>query len=141
MLWEAFASAGCGTDIIKRPVNITDRKSLPHAGTWPDLVSCIWRMVEVGYEPYPIFILRDWNATIKSVIRRDADRKQNEVERNMARAFATMGAVATEYHNSIYVTYEAFCLSEGFRRWLFRSKLSLPEPKIEINFANEKYYE
>lgn len=141
MLWEAFASAGCGIDIKKRPVNITDRRSLPHAHEWPNLATWIWRMIEQGYEPHPIFILRDWNATIKSVMGRDANRKQNEVERNMTRALAMMGAVAAEYHNSIYVTYEAFCLEEGFRRWLFCDKLFLREPEIEIKYANRKYYE
>lgn len=41
-----------------------------------------------------------------------------------------------------YVTYEAFCLSDGFRRWLFEERLQLPYPAdFEIKYANEKYYQ
>ena len=141
MLWEALASAGCGVDIEKNPENYAARRSLPHAGEWPDIVGWVWDVVKRNYEPYPIFILRDWYCTVRSITWRDASRDWEETEKNMVRAFATMGAIAAEYHNSTYVTYEAFCLSEGFRRWLFKTKLCLPEPTIEINFANEKWYE
>jgi len=41
----------------------------------------------------------------------------------------------------IYITYEAFCLHPGFRKWLFVERLGLVEPDIEIKYANPKYYE
>lgn len=141
MLWEALASSGCGIDISKRPENFTIRYSLPHAYTWPDLLKICRDLKSRSYEIQPLIILRDYYCTVRSVIRRDPERPWSDVEKNMARSLAEIGLIAERYRNTIYITYEAFCLSEGFRRWLFKSKLGLPEPKIEINFANEKWYE
>jgi len=141
MLWEALASAGCGIDIDEKPMNYTERWSLPHAGEWPNFPRVMDELEAVGYEIQPLVIFRDYYCTIKSVLRRDTKREWGLVELNMATALKTIGLISSIYKNIVYITYEAFCQSEGFRRWLFKSKLCLPEPTIEINFANEKWYE
>ncbi len=84
----------------------------------------------------PIIIFRDWNATVISVLRRDPVRTRTRVERNMRKAIHVIGNLI----DPIYITYEAFCLEPGFRKWLFVERFGLSEPNIEIKYANSKYY-
>lgn len=141
LLWEALASAGCGIDIEERPELYTVRYSLPHAHEWPDLLDITGEIEERGYSIQPLIILRDYYCTIMSVLRRDKDISFPAVELNMSNALWKIGQLASNYPYTIYITYEAFCQNERFRRWLFCNRLGLSEPDIEIKYANEKYYE
>ena len=141
MLWEALASAGCGIDIEERLESYTVRYSMPHARRWPLLIENAHALEGFGYSVQPLIILRDWYCTIKSVMRRDETREWDKIEKNMVRAFTRIAPLTIHYENTIYITYESFCLHPEFRRWLFCDKLGLPEPDIEIKYANEKYYE
>lgn len=117
------------------------RRSLPHAHQWPNIGIISLKLRNQGrYKVYPILMLRDWNATINSVIRRDGRRKAHICEQNMR--MAIFMASSTFPRTLIYVTYEAFCLSEGFRKWLFNDKLELPYPEeFQIHYANNQYYD
>ena len=141
MLWEALASAGCGIDIEERPENYTGRRSLPHAGEWPNLIEWMVGVKHKGYEVIPLYILRDWYATIQSVLKREEDRDSDQIEWNMTHALYKMAFTTKSFNKSMYITYESFCLHPEFRRWLFCDKLGLLAPNIEIKYANEKYYE
>ena len=94
-------------------------------------------MLDAGYEVQPILILRDWYCTVRSVLRRDYVRSFEKCEQNMRNALERVSGI---FPNLIYVTYEAFCQQPQFRRWLFVEKLGLPEPAIQIKYANLKYY-
>lgn len=147
MLEEAFVSAGCYRDSKHASIqNLPDfsesesplvfRRSLPHAGEMPDLFMCASLMMRAGFRPQPIAIFRDWNATVQSVLRRDPETRASVVEANMRKAIRAIGHMI----EPIYITYEAFCLEPGFRKWLFVERFGLMEPDIEIKYANLKYY-
>ena len=147
MLEEAFVSAGCyrdskhasGTkpDFSKSKSPLVFRRSSPHAGKWPDLHLYEAHMQEAGFRVQPIAIFRDWNATVQSVLRRDPERRAEMIEANMRLAIFAIGHMI----EPIYITYEAFCLESGFRKWLFVERFGLKEPTIEIAYANKKYYQ
>ena len=146
MLEEAFVSAGCyrdsrhasGTepDFSESRDPLVFRRSLPHAGAWPDLRKYAALMLRAGFRVQPIIIFRDWNATVQSVLRRNPETRASVVEANMRKAIRAIGYLA----DPIYITYEAFCFHPEFRKWLFVEKLGLTEPDIEIKYANPKYY-
>jgi len=151
MLTEAFRLAGCHEepwhggypedglyDFNKMPDLFVFRRSLPHAHRWPALWSIYRQMLDAGYEVQPILILRDWHCTIQSVIGRDYARTVEKCEQNMRNALERVSGI---FPNLIYVTYEAFCLQREFRKWLFCEKLGLPEPTVQIQYANPKHYE
>jgi hypothetical protein len=137
MLENAFISAGCHqrNDDLS-PDRVVIRRSLPHAGGWPDLWGLTAAILQAGYSVNPIVILRDWNATVQSVLRRDDTRTVEAIENNMRHALREIGSLI----DPIYVTYEAFCLQPGFRKWLFVERFGLAEPDIKIKYANPKYY-
>lgn len=143
MLEEAFVSAGChrvsGTepDFSESEPPLVFRRSLPHAGEWPHLMHYSALMMRAGFRTQPIIIFRDWNATVQSVLRRDPERRASVVEWNMRKAIREIGSLI----DPIYITYEAFCLEPGFRKWLFVERFGLAEPDIEIKYANLKYYD
>jgi hypothetical protein len=149
MLTDAFVSAGCHEEARHRkhhhdyrfndmPDLLVFHRSMPHAQHWPDLRAIAGQMVKAGYVVQPLLIVRDWHCTVQSVIRRDDQRDAHVVERNMRRAIYEASSAFSKA--LIYVTYESFCQHKEFRRWLFCEKLGLPEPMIEIKYANEKYY-
>ncbi len=150
MLAEAFVSAGChyeprhnshleDYEFEKMPDLLVFRRSIPHAGETPEFAEIRSDMEMAGYDILPIFIFREWNATIKSVLRRSSLRNVKMLESKIR--YGLFRAVELFQHwGFIYITYEAFCLSENFRRWLFVERLGLKEPEIEIAYANEKYY-
>lgn len=149
MLAKALVLAGCHEDprhrvymddyeFEKMPDLLMFRRSLPHAGKWPDPGYNRAQMEKAGYEVVPLFIIRDWFCTVRSVIRR-AFRHIGDIEDNMRKALYT---VADAFPRCLtYVSYESFCLHPEFRRWLFVERLGLKESTIEINYANPKYYE
>ncbi len=150
MLAEAFVSAGChyepshnshleDYEFEKTPDLLVFRRSIPHARHIPKFAEIRSEMEIAGYDVLPIFIFREWNATIKSVLRRDPQRNADVLEHRIRYGlFRAIGAF--KYWGFIYVTYEAFCLDEDFRRWLFVERLGLKEPEIQIVYANDKYY-
>lgn len=87
-------------------------------------------------------MLRDFHASARSVIRRGYGRSIDECYSNQRKAFKEMAFLCNlNIGEFTYVTYEAFCLSEGFRRWLFEERLQLPYPEdFQIFFANSQYY-
>jgi len=153
MMTDALREAGCyekpehGNDPLnfnykfhKMPDLFVMRRSLPHAHQWSNIGMIEMKMRNQGrFKVFPILMIRDWNATVRSVMRRDGRRKYHRCEQNMR--LAMFMAMTTFPRTLIYVTYEAFCLSEGFRKWLFNDKLELPYPEeFQIHYANEQYY-
>ena len=121
-------------------------RSIPHAGKIDNLGSIIDSSRSFGVQPWLLFIVRDGNAAAQSVERRDPDRNFDRLYFNsyyslQRQALATVGKVAGNTMGFDLITYEAFCLQEGYRRWLVdRWGLTYPED-FEIKFANDKYYE
>lgn len=146
MLEEAFVSAGCyrdskhasgfHPDFSESRNPLVFRRSLPHAGRWHPLMRYSALLLRAGFRVQPIIIFREWNATVQSVLRRDPETRASVVEWNMRKAIREIGNLI----DPIYITYEAFCLEPGFRKWLF-ARFDLPDPQIEIKYANPKYYE
>ena len=152
MLTDALVSAGCHEEawhggwpendnyrFNDMPDLFVFRRSLPHAHRWADLRAISGQMVKSGYIVQPLLIVRDWHCTIQSVIRRDGSRNFWVLEQNMR--LAVREASEAFPNTLIYVTYESFCHHAEFRRWLFCERLELPEPTIQINYANKQYYE
>jgi len=151
MLANAFRLAGCHEEpahdgypedgkynFVDMPDLFVFRRSLPHAHRWPPIWDIYKQMLDAGYEVQPILILRDWHCTIQSVIRRDYIRSFDKQEQNMRNAIERIAGI---FDNLIYVTYESFCIHREFRIWLFCERLKLPEPEIQIWYANTQYYE
>jgi hypothetical protein len=151
MLADAFRSVGCHEEpwhggwpedgnyrFETMPDLFVFRRSLPHAHRWPDLPAIRKQMEGARYNVQPLIIMRDWFCTIKSVIRRGYQGEWSTCESNM-REGPLMAF--RDLPDLIYVTYESFCRHPQFRRWLFVDKLGLPNPTLQINYANDKYYE
>jgi hypothetical protein len=146
MMAEALVSAGCYYDDKYREVDfsglpdlIVARRSFPHHGEWVDAGRIIHGMWSAQYKTHVLFMVRDWNATRYSIMQRRKGLPYHIVEKNMVFAMEQWFYIPTQ--NKVYVSYEAFCLSPGFRKWLFTERLGLPEPTIEIKYGNNKYYE
>jgi len=93
-----------------------------------------------GFAITPLLILRDWYATVQSVLRRDPGRKIHEIEKNMRYTVGYVGNIFAD-DQLLYVSYEAFCDSADYRNWLFYERLGLDGPKIHIRMGeNTKYY-
>ena len=151
LLAEALVSAGCHYEgwhagynddykFDEMPDLLVFRRSLPHAHRWPDLQHLRNQMENAGYSVQPLFTVRDWNSTICSVIRRGYQGSREDCEGNMRYA---LGHVYEGFGDElIVVSYEAFCQSPAFRKWLFCDRLGLKEPTIKIRPSeNEKYYD
>jgi hypothetical protein len=120
-------------DLKRADGDIVIHRSLPHARRMPDLQAMRSDLVMYGgfqFENiHTLFIVREMNATISSVIRRNPAITYDEQHIIWRKAFQHM---SYEYYIAkpiILVTYSAFCLSEGFRRWLFEERLQLPYPE------------
>jgi len=151
LLTNAFVSVGCHEEpwhggwppdgnyrFETMPDLFVFRRSLPHAYIWPNLPEIRKQMEEVGgYQVQPMLIMRDWFCTIKSVIRRGYQGKWETCEANMRQGPLM---AFRDLPDLIYVTYESFCHHPQFRRWLFVDKLKLPNPTVQIHYANPKYY-
>lgn len=120
------------------------RRSLPHAGVWVTSIDYCKMLHEAGFFTHILFCVRDAYATAKSVIRRDKTRTIEQSLANQQEAFRQTGVYLhnLETPNKFTcIVYEAFCLSEGFRKWLFNDRLGLPYPEnFEIKYGNLKYY-
>ncbi len=152
MMTDALISVGCFEEVVhynarKEPSiyphrqRIVFRRSLPHSSpeqdaVWPDL-KALRQMVEYfDYQVQPILMIRDWHAMISSQNARAWFTE--DAAANIQRAIRT---VTDQLPDFIPVTYEAFCLSEGFQETLFTKYLGLPAtPPIQIWYANDKYY-
>lgn len=121
------------------PDLVSMQRSLPANGRWANLAYAKSSFTRDGYEVFPLFMTRDFNATIQSQIRRGTVANVKEAQKNICRAFFEVASVF--WDEFIPVSYESFCANTGFRRWLFAEKLELPEPTITIVDGNRKYYE
>lgn len=118
------------------------RRSLPHAHIWPNIRNIVDAINFAGFEVHVLFTIRDFNASAKSVLRRNNLKREEDCFYNQKEAIVAIGDFVRHHHATFtYVVYEAFCLSEGFRKWLFNDRLGLPYPEnFEIKYANDKYY-
>lgn len=121
-------------------------RSLPHAGRLEDLTEIVYEFEKAGAWPWILFIVRDGYCTSQSLVSRASEKRLHDlinfdVVSFQKEAVAAIGKVANMSGDFDLITYEAFCLQEGYRRWLVdRWGLAYPED-FEIKFANEKYYE
>ncbi len=151
MMTRALILAGCFEDetwqnahnapnLTNAPERIVFHRSLPHSPpergrVWSDLKALRDLIESYGYQVQPILMIRDWHATISSQNARVWFTE--DAAANIQRAIQT---VTDQLPDFIPVTYEAFCLSEGFRKTLFTKYLNLPVSPIQIWYANDKYY-
>lgn len=112
-------------------------RSLPHSGAWPLITKIEKRLIDANYEVQPLAIFRDWFSTIQSQIKRGFVEDQQEAEQNIRKAWREI----TTLEDVIYVSYEAFCKHISVRRWLFRDRLGLKVPDIQIYYANPQHLE
>ena len=156
MLRNALVAAGCFADgrldgihedykfeTAPHSWSLAIRRSYPHAGEWPYLGQVVNPLLEADYDVTVLWIIREWNATAKSVERRTGTRHL-PVFANVAKATTLIARQLDTYRFDVrmfMVSYEAFCLTPGYRRWLFEDMLSLTNPvDFKIKYANDQYY-
>lgn len=143
MLAEAFVAAGCtycGKDDIdeflitaKEPDPLVLRRSIPHAGIWPNISGIYRNLYKHGYLPILIAIVRDSVAAALSV----ENRGGNGDLQNMS--LQLVGKALSENFGR-FISYEYFISSRAYRKSIFES-LELPEPTgMEFYDGNKKYY-
>ena len=122
---------------VDHPLIVVHR-SLPHGQAWPDLRKIERSLFAAKYQVIPVLMIREINATVQSQIKRGYVDTYTDGEKKVRWALST---AVNQLPNFIFVSYEAFCLSDGFRKWLFTERFQLPETTINTSwFANEKYY-
>lgn len=112
-------------------------RSLPHQWVWVDLRAHFHSFTQNCYDVTPILMVRDFNATVQSQLKRGFVQSEADAEYNICKA---LWLVSSTFPRFIPVTYEAFCGNIDFRRWLFEEKLELPMTTIQIYEANGQYY-
>lgn len=157
MLRNALVEAGCSWKqghesyqddyhFEEMPSPFVFRRSLPHAGRWPRLTDMLDLLNDAGFSVHILFILRDFFATAKSVVHREYQGTIEDCYDNQRSAIIHFGSemeICQIYHlfPITYITYEAFCLNEGFRKWLFEERLQLPCPEnFQIFYSGDQYY-
>ena len=156
MLQNAFVEAGCvrsdRLDRIPSDIqalnelegNIVIRKSFPHANLFPLWSWLDYRCRDAGYITHLIWIIREPNAQKQSILNRDPNRDPLTLFYNQKKFYKDLGSMSdygSDAPDWLVITYEAFCTSEGFRRWLFEERLQLPYPEdFEVYDGNSQYY-
>lgn len=150
MMAEALVEAGC--HYVNEEKNLRDHlmgcsadkiviiRSLPHRGEFLDMLRIcddIWWNI---YDIVPVVMVREPNATVRSVMRRMPEKTELEVKYQMKVAWQKIGMLA---HNLAIrpIPYEAVIHSREFREWLFM-EWDLPYPGgYAFTDQNRKYYE
>lgn len=139
MLAEAFVSAGCTYcdkdevfDFLadNRPDLLVLRRSLPHAGMWPNLKNIEGILNITGYKVEFYSIIRDSTCAYWSVAaRRGISYDEHLYNFGMACTMLTPPVISYEY----------FVLNQAYRKEFF-NRIALPEPEMEFYDGNKKYY-
>ena len=152
MMTDALVASGC-TEVLQGlrtyntnyehlvadfPDLVVMQRSMPANGRWPDWKYAQFAFQSHDYEVIPIFMIREFNATYQSQVRRGLKRHEGWT---MALTSEALWRAGKEFDDLRVVTYEAFCFSRPFREWLFTSHFGLPMTTIEIKEGNSKYYE
>jgi hypothetical protein len=111
------------------------RRSLPHGGVWPPLLSMKKRFIESGYQIIPIVIYRDERITALSQIRNHHARNVREARKKIKTA---KNIIKMTFEDPIVVQYETFVGDSRIRKAFF-SQLGLEEPDMEFYDGNAKY--
>lgn len=148
MMAEALVEAGCTYVAEEKDLRnylmendydpIVIRRSIPHAGKFLDLPRIcddIWWAV---YNLIPVVMVREPNATIKSVQRRNPQ-EANKVKYNMKIAWQNIGDLA-KLMAIRPIPYEALIHSPDFVDWLFEDEWGLSSPLYSFTDQNRKYY-
>ena len=144
MLAEAFVNAGCTycdkAEVDKylakeQPLNMVLRRSLPHAGLWPNIDQIARQMEGRFYEVNFLWIIREQYAAKQSVIAR----KENYLPFEYEKAVQVIADKLDKLGGRL-VSYEYFVFSAAYRKQIF-SELGLPAPEMEFYDGNKKYYE
>jgi hypothetical protein len=139
MLAEAFVSAGCTycdkdeiEEFLKeqQPNNLVVRRSLPHAGEWPNLLALEIKIKNEGYVTDFFSIFRDGFSACSSVSNRTKLPIQLH-KNNFRKALSTL--------RGNFISYEYFVMSPQYRKFIF-DHVGLPEPEMEFYDGNEKYF-
>lgn len=140
MLAEAFVSAGCTycdkddiEEFLKeqQPDLLVVRRSLPHAGEWPNIPDMHQTLKDFGYEVWYYSIVRDGFCATMSVKRRRRNSDTKQLVENYHKAL--------EQLTSPTLSYEYFVLSPQYRKFIF-ADAGLPPPEMEFYDGNEKYF-
>ena len=142
MMQEILRQAGCAVHKDGLPMQRCDlvwRTSIPEAGSFPLLVSQQLKWRREGYKVVPLIMTRDWNAIVQSQIKRAYVNSREIAEGEIREAYRF---AFTQCSGFIAVSYESFCTSREFRKWLFEERLGLPLVEdFQIYYANGQYYE
>ena len=160
MLRNALVAAGCFADgrtdgihedykFETMPDLLAVRRSYYHGGRRPDLKAVFSQLIVRDYRVVILFITRDSYATARSLLARlptSDETTLNNCLSSQEESFLRIAEFWSAYRDFpakfIMVSYEAFCLTPGYRKWLFEDMLRLTNPvDFEIKYANDKYYE
>lgn len=152
MLRDSLVKAGCSWKqehesyqenyhFEEMPSPFVFRRSLPHAYSWPNLKRNVVDLRESGFYVRMLFILRDFFAAAQSVINRNYQGSIEDCYHNQRAMFALFDDELLSHVEFVPITYEQFCLCDGFRKRLFEERLRLPYPEdFQIWYANDQYY-
>ena len=155
MLSEALVAAGCVYDgrmesddfpfreyWKTKDANYVVRRSLPHAGIWPNSMKITEAAIHNGYLLHVIAIIRNGHSAYQSVIRRDPERNRANIKQNQIFSLSAISSLFSRSGGTpTIITYEAFVGSKSFRKWLFDARLGLYYPEdFEVYDGNDKYY-
>lgn len=119
------------------------RRSVPHAGAWPDLATWIMGTRHSGYAVEAVVTTRDWMCMCESQVAAGHVRQVTEAEMHARFAYhAILTALANTSTRYTLLSYEALVAHpRKVQAWLAR-QLRLPTvPAVEIVDANAKWYE
>lgn len=151
MMTEALVAAGCHWEqwheglyddyrFEDMPSPFVFHRSIPHAKLWSTSIDYCGLLQDASFAVCMLFMTRDVNAANLSIEKRGG-RSNLHLHREIYRQLGLYLNSVSQFE-FVPVSYEAFCLSPGFRKWLFEERLGLTNPvDFEIKYANEKHYE
>jgi hypothetical protein len=118
------------------------RRSVPHGGRWPDLVTWIQWVRTRGYAVQAVVTTRDWRCMVESQVQTGHVRTPGQATNNIERAYdCIFGALGLALAPFVTLSYESLVQRpERVQRWLAET-LRLPRvPQVPVCDGNEKYW-
>lgn len=117
------------------------RRSVPHAGQWPEFQSITKQICLHGFEPHIVITIRDLFATAKSQINVGHVQTFDEAVSNYKKAYLSIFSFLSQWPQFTYslITYESLILNSVDIMRVHFAELSLKE-QLEVLNQNTKWY-
>lgn len=118
------------------------RRSVPHGGRWPDLVTWIQGVRDRGYAVQAVVTTRDWRCMVESQVLAGHVRTPGQAKGNIERAYDSIfGALGLALAPFVTLSYESLVQRpERVQVWLAET-LRLPTvPRVTVYDGNAPYW-